>query len=87
MWNNCTTINMEIEFSDANYDVKYNVRADGQYDTSKKYYDDAFGILDSVRSKLISTGELCKEEYQLYLDKIIANIPKEYQRFYRDLSV
>lgn len=77
----------KIDFSDASYDVKYNVRADGQYDTSKKYYDEAFAILDSVRSKLISTGKLYRAEYQYYLDKIIANIPKEYQRFYRDLSV
>lgn len=77
----------KIDFSDASYDVKYNVRVDGQYDTSKKYYDEAFTILDSVRSKLISTGKLYRAEYQYYLDKIIANIPKEYQRFYRDLSV
>ena len=77
----------KVDFSDASYDVKYNVRADGQYDTSKKYYDDAFAILDSVRSKLITTGKLYRAEYQFYLDKIIANIPKEYQRFYRDLSV
>lgn len=77
----------KIDFSDASYDMKYNVRVDGQYDTSKKYYDEAFVILDSVRSKLISTGKLYRAEYQYYLDKIIANIPKEYQRFYRDLSV
>lgn len=77
----------KIDFFDASYDVKYNVHDDGQYDTSKKYYDEAFVILDSVRSKLISTGKLYRGEYQYYLDKIIANIPKEYQRFYRDLSV
>ena len=77
----------KFEFSDASYDVKYNVRADRQYDTSKTYYDDAFAILDFVRSKLITTGKLYRAEYQFYLDKIIANIPKEYQRFYRDLSV
>ena len=77
----------KFEFSDAGYDVKYNIRADRQYDTSKKYYDDAFAILDSVRNKLITTGKLYRAEYQFYLDRIIANIPKEYQRFYRDLSV
>ena len=33
--------------------MKYNVRADAQYDTSKKYYDEAFAILDSCRSKII----------------------------------
>lgn len=75
------------DFSDASYDIKYNVRADGQYDTSKKYYDDAFAILDSCRSKIINTGKFCPGEYKFYLDKIVANIPKEYQRFYYDLSV
>ena len=78
---------MEKEFSDAPYDVKYNVRSDAKYDTSKEYYDKAFAILDSVREKFISTGKLYKAEYQVYLDRILANIPKEYQRFYRDLSV
>lgn len=77
----------EFDFSDASYDVKYNVRSDTQYDTSKKYYDDAFAILDSVREKIISTGKLYKLEYKYYLDKILANIPKDYQRFYTDLSV
>lgn len=77
----------DIDFSDAAYDVKYNVRADGEYDTSRKYYDKAFKILDSVRSKIIKDGKFYKEEYQHYLNMILANIPKEYQRFYRDLSV
>lgn len=75
------------DFSDASYDIKYNVRADGVYDTSKKYYDEAFAILDSCRSKIINTGKLYLGEYKFYLDRIVANIPKEYQRFYRDLSV
>lgn len=75
------------DFSDAPYDIKYNVRADGVYDTSKKYYDEAFAILDSCRSKIINTGKLYLGEYKFYLDKIVANIPKEYQRFYCDLSV
>lgn len=75
------------EFSDASYDKKYSVRADAQYDTSKKYYDEAFAILDSCRSKIIKTGKFYPGEYKYYLDKIIANIPKEYQRFYQDLSV
>lgn len=75
------------DFSDASYDVKYNVRADSEYDTSKEYFDRAFAILDSVRHKLIATGEFHAEEYQDYLNKIIANIPKAYQRFYLDLSI
>lgn len=75
------------DFSDASYDIKYSVRADAQYDTSKKYYDEAFAILDSCRSKIINTGKFYPGEYKFYLDRIIANIPKEYQRFYQDLSV
>lgn len=77
----------EFEFSDASYDVKYNVRAERKYDTSKEYYERTFEILDSVRSKLASNDILDLEEYQTYLDRIIANIPKAYQRFYLDLSV
>lgn len=77
----------DIDFSDASYDIKYDVKADAQYDTSKKYYDEAFAILDSCRSKIINDGKFYKEEYQYYLTKIVANIPKEYQRFYYDLSV
>ena len=77
----------EKDFSDAPYDVKYNVRSEAKYDTSKSYYDKAFAILDSVREQIIRTGELPKEEYQAYLDMIVANIPKDYQRFYKDLSV
>lgn len=75
------------DFSDASYDIKYSIRADAQYNTSKKYYDEAFAILDSCRSKIINTGKFYPGEYKFYLDRIIANIPKEYQRFYQDLSV
>ena len=77
----------EIDFSDASYDAKYNVRSDAQYDTSKKYYDEAFAILDSVRTKIITSGKFYALEYKYYLDKILANIPKDYQGFYTDLSV
>ena len=77
----------EKEFSDTAYDVKYDAHADGDYDTSKQYYEKAFNILDSVRSKIIGDGKFCKEDYQYYLNMILANIPKEYQRFYTDLSM
>lgn len=77
----------EKEFSNAAYDVKYDVHTDGDYDTSKQYYEKAFHLLDSVRSKIIKDGKLCKRDYQDYLNMILGNIPKEYQRFYTDLSV
>ena len=75
------------DFTNAPYDVKYNIHADASYDTSKEYYDKAFTILDLCRSKIIENGRFYLKEYRFYLDKIIANIPKEYQRFYYDLSV
>lgn len=77
----------EREFSDAVYDVKYNIRADRTYDTSEEYYDRAFSLLDVVREKIIRNGEFCKEEYQQYLNMILANTPLSYQRFYINLSI
>ena len=40
-------------------------------------------ILDSVRSKLIKDRKFDREEYQHYLNMIVANIPNEYQQFYK----
>ena len=75
------------EFSDASYDTKYNICLDVQYDISKKYYDKAFAILDEIRQQIISEGMLNREKYDTYLNMILANIPKEYKRFYLDLSI
>ena len=77
----------DAEFSGASYDVKYDIRSNDNYDTSNEYYDKAFAILDSCREKIISTGECDNAAYRSYLDKIVANIPKDYQRFYFDLSI
>ena len=77
----------EKDFSDAPYNKKYNIRSDAKFDTSKEYYDKAFAILDSVREKLITSGELDEDDYEVYLNMIIADVPHEYQQFYRDLSI
>lgn len=77
----------EKDFSDASYNVKYSLRPDGKYDLSTEYYNKAFEILDSVRKKIINGETFPKEEYKRYLKAILANVPKEYQRFYTDLSV
>lgn len=76
----------DMEFSDAPYDIKYNIRSDTKYDTSKEYYDKAFRLLDSVRINLLTGKEFSKGMYNDYLEKIVTNIPDEYKRFYRDLS-
>lgn len=75
------------EFSDAPYDMKYSVRADEQYDTFKKYYDEAFAILDSCRNDIVATGILDADRYKEYLNRIVENVPAECRRFYYDLSV
>ena len=78
---------VENEFSKASYEIKYDVRSKIKYDTSKKYYDDAFEMLDRCRCHLIEQNEMKMELYERYLDKILANIPEPYQQFYRDLSI
>lgn len=83
------------EFSKAPYDMKYDIRGCNiphgceypHYNTSEQYYEDAFAILDLVRSGIIDTGKLHKKEYRDYLDRIMADIPEEYRQFYTDLSV
>ena len=77
----------EMEFSSAAYDVKYNVRSDAKYDTSKEYYDKAYAILDEVRRGYVEKGFIDDAKYHEYLDMIIANIPDDYRQFYRDLSI
>jgi len=76
----------EIDFSTADINFKYQVRSDVNYDTSAAYYDGAFFILDSVRSKLINTGKFYELEYKSYLKLILNNIPETYRRFYLELS-
>ena len=78
---------VENEFSKASYEIKYDVRSKIKYDTSKKYYDDAFEMLDRCRYYLIERNEMKMKLYERYLDKILANIPESYQQFYRDLSI
>lgn len=75
------------EFSDAPYNVKYDIHADGAYDTSAAYYNAAYDILDQVREKIISEGTLDRQLYDDYLRRVAFNIPESYQRFFYDLSV
>lgn len=74
------------DFSDAPYDKKYNVRSDKKYDTSKEYYVRAYDILDKVREHYLKTGEILTADYDQYIQLVLANIPDDYKRFYKDLS-
>lgn len=71
------------DFTNASFDVKCSIRSNA----SKQYYDEASEILDSVRKKLITTGKFYNLEYQYYMKKIMEKIPRDYKRFYTDLSV
>ena len=76
------------EFSAAQYDVKYDIKSsDKKYDISKSYYEEAFAILDEVRTEIIYSNQFDNDKYQEYLNKILASTPADYQRFYLDLSV
>lgn len=75
-----------IEFSDASYEVKYDVHTTGKIDTSREYYTEAFSILDEVRLKILNEKIFDYDKYQLYMKKILANIPNEYKRFYEELG-
>lgn len=77
----------EKEFSDASYNVKYSIKQEGEYETSREYYEKAFSILDEVREEYFLTGIIDKVKYSVYLDMILKNIPKEHHKFFRDLSI
>lgn len=74
------------DFSNSSYDKKYNVRSDKKYDTSKEYYERAYGLLDKIREHYLKSGEILNEDYEKYIQLILANIPDDYKRFYNDLS-
>lgn len=76
----------ENDYSFAQFDEVYNIRADGKYDTSPQYYAKAFELLDSVRTGIIESGAFDKVSYEEYLKMILNNIPKDYQRFFLELS-
>ena len=77
----------EIDFSNASYDVTYNIRKNTHHRLSRDYYDKAFDILDSCRRKLIYENKFDEQEYREYLAAIMIDAPDEYKRFYNDLSI
>lgn len=77
----------EHDFSNADFETRYNIRSKDKYDTSPEYYQKAFAILDMVRKGIINEGKFYESEYRDYINRIIKNIPTSYQRFYFELSV
>lgn len=77
----------EIDFSNAPYDITYDIRKNTHRRISRNCYDKAFDSLDSCRRKLIYKNKFDEQEYQQYLDAIMVDVPDEYKRFYNDLSI
>ena len=77
----------DIDFSDAPYDIKYNIQMTEKCDTSRTYYEETFELLDIVRNKLINYNLFDSAMYGKYLTRILNNIPESYKRFFIDLSI
>ena len=77
----------EKDFSNASYDIKYNISPDKEYNTSAEYYDKAFSILDSVREELIEKNRFNEDKYKEYFKMVLDNITESYKRFFKELSV
>ena len=76
----------ECDFSVAPYDKLYDVSANDIADISDDYWEHAYSLLDRVRRKYVSSGELDMSIYDQYLLKIFDTTPSEYKVFYKDLS-
>jgi hypothetical protein len=75
------------EFSNAPYDKKYDAKCAGKCDTSAEYYSKSYTMLEDVIWTLKRTGKIDRELYYQYLDRILANFPKDYRVFFTDLGV
>ena len=74
------------EFCDSIYARRYDLRDVSDKRFNDKYFDNAYDMLDEVRSKIISTGELDELLYKLYMKRILSACPLPYRKFFRDLS-
>lgn len=77
----------EKEFSDASYEKKYSIKQENEYNTSKEYYIEAFSVLDEVIDEYMKFNTINRDKYDKYMNMILANIPKEHQQFFKDLSI
>ena len=75
------------EFCDAVYERRYDLRLVTDKEITKKYFIQAFSMLDEVRHKLIQSGSLDEHLYNLYKKRIVSACPLPYRKFFRDLSL
>ena len=77
----------EYDFSNESFENSYSIMPDAEYDLSKKYLLSTWGLLDSVRYELIARENVNTVIYYDYLTRVLNNIPREYQIFYKELSI
>ncbi len=75
------------EFSDAPYGNNYSLAINLSCKNVQAYYADTFRLFDEIRKEIINTGNLDKEKYNIYLNRVKSYIPESYKRFFTDLSV
>ena len=75
------------EFCHSVYERRYDLHLVSDKPINRKYFDNAFSMLDEVRSKIIETGELDQRLYHLYLKRITSACPLPYRKFFRSLSI
>lgn len=76
----------EKDFSDASFTVKYDVRPDTEYEVTEEYIELSCTLFDEIRQEYIETKQINLNKYKEYFERIIFDIPKEYRKFYYDLS-
>lgn len=77
----------EKEFSDASYEVRYDISGHGEeYDLSERYTDRMYNYLDAARLGYIQDRNVDWEAYEKYKEMLLKNIPPEYRRFFQDLE-
>ena len=74
------------DFTTGDFNKKYDI-SDTISKPSEKELEEAFAHLDKARELIKDSNPVFQKEYDEYMKVVMAQTPKEYQRFYRDLSV
>lgn len=76
----------DIEFSTADYESEFSIDAEFSLHHSDVYWKTAYFVFDLIRKIYIDTGEFHISLYNQYVNMLLATIPREYRRFFLELS-
>ena len=82
-----TTKYSDIDFSDAVYERRYDLRAIDYPENPAAYFNSTYMMLDDVRKESIASGTLNLRRYRAYMKRILRYCPVPYRRFFRELSL